>query len=127
MKLHKKEMKDIRKNLTKKDYVVTYYKTGDWVMSGGDPNRMVKFEEPKYTVCSLEEIPTLIERMNRPFWEVPDGLSKEEIKNYPHEKKRWGRYFNVIIEPLSEELERNYLQGVKSRFFEFMRDEYTPH
>jgi len=115
-----KQIKEINKQLKKKDYVITCYTTGDMLMSDGDYKRQVS---PRrcYEVCSLEEIPDYIKSMKTSFWEHEDGLSKKEIKNYPDDKKRWGRYYNVVIEPLSEEMEKSYLNGSKEGFFKSWR------
>ena len=119
-KKYDKEMDEINEQLKKKDYVLTVYQTGDEMMSHGDWERQVS---PRrfYVVCSLEEIPKYINWMKQPFWTHEKGLSKKEIKNYPYEKKKWGRYWNVIIEPLSEDMEKNYLSGSKDGFFESWR------
>ena len=115
-----KQSDDIEEQLKKKDYVLTVYQTGDDLMSSGDYERQV-FPNRFYVVCSLEEIPEYIKWMKEPFWTHEEGLSKKEIKNYPYEKKKWGRYWNVIIEPLSEEMEKNYLSASKDGFFESWR------
>ena len=120
MKEWKKKTDEINKRLKKKDYVLTVYQTGDDLMSSGDYERQV-FPNRFYVVCSLEEIPEYIKWMKEPFWTHEEGLSKKEIKNYPYEKKKWGRYWNVIIEPLSEEMEKNYLSSSKEGFFETWR------
>ena len=112
-----KQIDETKERLKKKDYVLTVYQTGDKILSHGKPERQVKSNR-YYVVCSLEEIPEYIEYMKKPFWEHEEGLSKKEIKNYPHEKKKWGRNWDVIIEPLSEELEKSYLSGSKDGFFE---------
>ena len=106
--------------MKKKDYVLTVYQTGDESMSNGDYERQVN---PRrfYVVCSLEEIPDYIKSMKTPFWTHDKGLSKKEIENYPYEKKKWGRYWNVVIEPLSEEMEKSYLSGSKDGFFKSWR------
>ena len=115
-----KQMDEINKRLKKKDYVLTVYQTGESMMSHGIPERQVKSNR-YWVVCSLEEIPEYISFMKQPFWGHEEGLSKKEIKNYPFEKKKWGRYKNIIIEPLSEELEKNYLSASKDGFFESWR------
>ena len=115
-----KQCDEIDEQLKKKDYVLTIYQTGDEMMSNGNRERQV-FPRRFYVVCSLEEIPEYINYMKQPFWEHEKGLSKKEIKNYPYEKKKWGRYWNVIIEPLSEDMEKNYLSGSKDGFFESWR------
>ncbi len=111
---------EIKERLKKKDYVLTVYQTGDFGMSNGNHEREVTSRR-FWVVCSLEEIPEYIKYMKQPFWEHESSLSQKEIKNYPSEKKRWGRYWNVVIEPLSEELEKNYLSGSKDGFFESWR------
>ena len=115
-----KQCDEIDEQLKKKDYVLTVYQIVERMLSHGDPERQVKTNR-FYVVCSLEEIPEYIEYMKKPFWEVPNCLSKKEIKNYPYEKKKWGRYWNVVIEPLSEEMEKSYLSGSKEGFFESWR------
>ena len=116
-----KQMDEINERLKKKDYVLTVYQTGDKVISNGNQERQV-FPRRFYAVCSLEEIPKYIDYMKQPFWTHEKGLSKKEIKNYPHEKKKWGKYWNVIIEPLSEELEKNYIDARSRKFFETWRE-----
>ena len=110
----------IEEQLKKKDYILTVYQTGDKDMSLGDYERQIN---PRrfYVVCSLEEIPEYIKYMKQSFWTHEEGLSKKEIKNYPFEKKRWGRNYNLVIEPLSKELEESYLDGVEKGFFESWR------
>ena len=121
--LEKREIKqfdEIEERLKKKDYVLTVCQTGDSSLSNGDREREVPIRR-FYVVCSLEEIPEYIKYMKKPFWGCPKGLSKKEIKNYPYEKKKWGRYWNVIIEPLSEEMEKDYVGSSKKGFFKSWR------
>ena len=119
-KKQKEQMEEINEQLKKKDYLLTIYQTGDELLSDGDYERQV---EPRrfYVPCSLEEIPEYIKSMKTPFWRHEKGLSKKEIKNYPFEDKKWGRYWDVVIEPLSKDLEEDYLKGVKQGFFEDWR------
>ena len=119
-KKYDKEIDEIDEWLKKKDYILTVYQTGDKVMSNCNHERQI-FPRRYYAVCSLEEIPDYIKSMKTPFWEHEKGLSKKEIENYPYEKKKWGRYWNVVIEPLSEEMEKSYLSGSKDGFFESWR------
>ena len=120
MEEHRKENDETKERLKKKDYVLTVFQTGDKGMSNGDYERQVDLKR-FYVVCSLEEIPDYIKSMKQSFWTHEEGLSKKEIKNYPFEKKKWGRYKNIIIEPLSEEMEKDYLNGSKEGFFETWR------
>ena len=116
----RKENEEVNEQLKKKDYILTVYQTGDKMMSGGEYERQSELRR-FFAVCSLEEIPEYIEYIKKPFWEHEEGLSKKEIKNYPHEKKKWGRNWDVIIEPLSEEMEKNYIGASKDGFFETWR------
>ena len=116
-----KQMDEINKRLKKKDYILTIYQTGDKVMSNCNHERQI-FPRRYYAVCSLEEIPDYIKSMKTPFWEHEKGLSKKEIENYPYEKKKWGRYLDVVIEPFSKDMEENYLNGSKEGFFERWRE-----
>ena len=119
-KRFEKRLDEIDEQLKKKDYVLTVYQMGDEMMSSGDWERQVS---PRrfWVVCSLEEIPEYIKYMKQPFWEHESSLSEKEIKNYPSKKKRWGRYWNVVIEPLSEEMEKDYIGSSKLGFFESWR------
>jgi hypothetical protein len=120
-KEYRKDNEKIKERLKKKDYILTVYQIGDEMMSHGEYERQVDTRR-FYAVCSLEEIPKYIDYMKQPFWTHEKGLSKKEIKNYPHEKKKWGKYWNVIIEPLSEELEKNYIDARSRKFFETWRE-----
>jgi len=115
-----KQRDEIGENLKKKDYVLTVYETGCESFSTGDHTRQIPINR-FYVVCSLEEIPDYIKKMTSSFWTHEEGLTEKEIKNYPFEKKKWGKYRNVIIEPLSEEMEKNYLSASKEGFFETWR------
>ena len=116
-----KQSDEINEQLKKKDYVLTVYQTGDEMMSLGHHERQVDVRR-FWVVYSLEEIPEYINYMKTGFWTPEEqGLSKKEIKNYPHEKKKWGIYWNVRIEPLSEEMEKNYIGASKDGFFETWR------
>jgi len=112
---------EIEKQLKKKDYILTVYQIGDKGLSNGDPERQVRMTN-WYVVCSLEEIPNYIKKMKTSFWYPPKGLSEKEKKDYPFEKKKWGRYLDVVIEPFSKDMEENYLNGSKEGFFERWRE-----
>ena len=118
-----REREEISEQLKKKDYVLTVYTTGDPLMSNGDYKRQVGADR-SWTPCSLEEIPNYIEKMQRPFWTHPDlrkgsGVKPEDI---PFEEKQWGIYYNIIIEPMSEELEKSYLDASERGFFKNWRE-----
>jgi len=127
----KKEIGDIQEKLNKKDYILTIYQIGDeGLMSGGDYDRQVECRR-YFDVCSLLDIQQYIEKMKTGFW-VPreEGWSKKELssvygkklKNYPHEKKKFGKFWNIVIEPLSKELEDSYIDPKSRKFFQGWRD-----
>ena len=116
----RKENEEVNERLKKKDYILTVYQKGDKMMSGGEYERQLELRR-FFAVCSLEEIPDYIKWMKEPFWGCPKGLSKKEIKNYPFKKKKWGQYYDLVIEPLSEEMEKNYIGASKEGFFESHR------
>ena len=120
-KEYRKENDEIDERLKRKDYVLTVYQTGDEMMSRGEYERQVDTRR-FFAVCSLEEIPNYIKKMKTSFWYPPEGLSEKEKKDYPFEKKKWGRYLDVVIEPFSKDMEENYLNGSKEGFFERWRE-----
>ena len=109
--------------LDEKNYLATIYQTGHTAMSFGDPDREVA-PNRFYKVCSLKEIPEIIQFMREPFWTHPKGLSKKEIENIPHKQKQWGLYYHVNIEPLSKEMEESYVKASKDGFFESWREQH---
>lgn len=114
------EREEIQERLKRKDYVLTVYQTGHGIIANGDPERMVDSRR-YYQVCSLEEIPDVINSMTRPFWTHEKGLTKKQIKEIPYEEKKWGINWNVKIEPLSEEMEKSYLDASEKGFFQSWR------
>ena len=116
------ERKRVDALLERKDYLITAYKSGDLLMSSGDHERMVS---PRrfYADVSLSEIDSYIRGMTRGFWEHPDLLADgSNADDIPYEEKRWGKYSNIVIEPLSEELEKSYLDASSKDFFKIHRD-----
>ena len=108
--------------LNRKDYLITAFVFGCDVMSFGKSER--KISPRRYFVpVSLNEIEQYIGMMKRGFWEHPDlksdGSNADDI---PHEEKKWGRYSNIVIEPLSEELEKDYVGSSKLGFFKNHRE-----
>lgn len=111
----------IDKNLKRKDYVLTVIQTGDEGMSNGDRDRQVHARR-FYVPVSLEEIPEYIEFMTESFWLSPKDMTEKEKKKIPYEDKKWGKYCNITIEPLSEKLEKSYLDGSKKGWFKNYRE-----
>tara|TARA_B110000503_G_scaffold13049_1_gene17764 strand:+ start:33 stop:473 length:441 start_codon:yes stop_codon:yes gene_type:complete len=115
------KLPEINKKLDKKDYVLTVLQVGDSLMSGGNIEREVDVKR-FYTPVSLKEIPEYISYMETSFWTHPDIKNpKVKSKNIPFEEKKWGRYTNVLIEPLTKELEESYLDASKKGFFKTWR------
>ena len=100
------ELRDqIGERLQKKDYLLTIYETGDYLMGGGESERMIA-PRRSYMICSLDEIPQVIEKMRMPFWQHPelkDGMSERQKNKIPFEEKKWGIYYDIDITPLTEE------------------------
>jgi hypothetical protein len=107
--------------LNKKDYLITATTTGCENMSLGKSERKI-FPKLYHATVSLNEIEDYIRRMKRGFWEHPDLLDDGSNADIiPYEEKKWGRYSNIVIEPLSEELEKSYLDASDIGFFKTHR------
>lgn len=116
-----KQRDEINQKFHSKDYIVTIFQTGDKLMSLGE------FEKQDttrrfYQVCSLSDLPEVIGKMKRGFWSHPD--LKEDLSNskkIPQGEKKWGVYYSILIEPLTKEMEDEYLEKSKTGFFEHWR------
>ena len=109
------------KRLNQKDYLITATTTGCEHMSFGKSERKI-FPQLYRVTVSLNEIEEYIHMMKRGFWEHPDLLDdRSNAEEIPHEEKKWGRYSNIVIEPLSEELEKSYLKASDEGFFKTHR------
>ena len=110
------------KRLNQKDYLITATTTGCEHMSFGKSERKI-FPQLYRVTVSLNEIEEYIRMMKRGFWEHPDLLAdKSNAEDIPFEEKKWGRYSNIVIEPLSEELEKSYLDASSKDFFKIHRN-----
>ena len=109
------------KRLNQKDYLITATTTGCEHMSFGKSKRKI-FPQLYRVTVSLNEIEEYIRMMKRGFWEHPDLLDdKSNAEEIPYEEKKWGRYSNIVIEPLSAELEKSYLKASDEGFFKTHR------
>ena len=120
------ELPKIKENIKNQKYLLTIYQIGCPLLSGDDIEKQVK---PKrfYECVSVNEIGNYTRYLDQPFWLHPNvdkDTDDDEKNNIPYEEKIWGRYSNVIIEPLSKDLEEQYLKGVKDGFFENCRNVY---
>ena len=110
-------------SLEKKDYILTIYQSGDPFMGRFDQSRMVGSRRC-YKIASLNEVHRYIGMMKTGFYTHPDlesnsGVDPDDI---PFEEKVWGIIHHMTIEPLSEEMEKDYLSASKSGFFEGWRE-----
>ena len=108
-------------SLNRKDYLLTVYQRGDEGMSFGNLDRQVL---PKrfWTACSLNEIGEYIEMMKTGFWTHPDmDNPKVNHDDIPYDEKKFGQYYNLTIEPLDEQLEKEYMKASEDGFFEMQR------
>ena len=108
------------------NYLLTIFTVGCKLMSGGNTKREV-LPQRSYTVVSVNEIDQYTKFLKQPFWTHPnvdENTSEDEQNDIPFEEKKWGRYSNIIIEPLSKDLEESYLNKVKEGFFEPYRNYY---
>ena len=116
--------KDLKKTLDRKDYLITVYEVGDELMSMGDIDKQV-LPRRYYQNVSLSELGKILEKIYMGFWTHPD--LKEDFSNrkkIPFEEKKWGIISNIIVQPLSEEFESNYLKLSKEGFFKHHRMVY---
>ena len=116
-----KKRKEVDQHLDSKDYLITQVVSPDEIMSSGDSERQI---QPKrtYKIVSLIELPTYITNMNKTIWEHPD--LKEDLSNaedIPFIEKKWGIKSYLSIQPLSVELEKQYVEASKDGFFKTWR------
>ena len=111
---------EILLNLNRKDYLITGYIVPDYGMSLGNPDMM---ESPRqfYKPVNLFEIQDYITMMSDGFWTHPD-INKKDEDDIPYNERKFGRYRKIIVEPLSEELEKRYLDRVDKDFFKIQRE-----
>ena len=113
-----KQREEIQERLNEKNYLATVWEDGDKTMSLGDYQRQV-FPQRYYKVVSLKEIQELIKGMQQPWWRPKTGF---DFENCDQENKEWGRTYNLRIEPLNEEFEKEYVDAANDGFFEVWRD-----
>ena len=107
-------------------YLLTIFECGCKLMSGGDREREI-LPQRYYKVVSVNEIDEYTQFLKTSFWRHPNvdkNTTEKEKNKIPFDEKKWGRYSNIIIEPLSKDLEENYIKGVEDGFFELQRSLY---
>ena len=119
----RKQREVINKQLDRKDYILTVTEIGDEAMSSGEHKRKV-FPNWFWTTCSLREIPDYIAKMQGSWWQHPDLKkgSKVKAKDIPFDEKKWGLYNSIVIQPLTEELEKSYVKASKEGYFKLHRE-----
>ncbi len=109
----KKMIDEILEKLKQKDYILTIYETG-YSISSNPENRI----PPRryYKICSLQEIPSVIETMQQIWWRHPNIKENMTIDDWiaiPDKEKVWGITSNIVIEPFSEEFKKSYIESNK--------------
>jgi len=115
----------LAENLEKKDYLLTVYQSGDKVMSANDVARQV-LPRRYFQRVSLLELSKILEHIEDGFWEHPD--LKPDFSNrhdIPSKERKYGVITNIIVSPLSEELEKTYVESSENAFFENQRSFYA--
>ena len=115
----------LAENLERKDYLLTVYQTGDAVMSDNNPDRQV-LPRRYFQRVSLLELSKILETIEDGFWEHPD--LKPDFSNrhdIPSKERKYGVITNIIVSPLSEELEKTYVESSENAFFENQRSFYA--
>ena len=107
--------------LNRKDYLITVYECGDKLMSGGDIDKEV-MPRRYWQEVSLIELREMLNDIYVGFWTHPD-LNKDtsNYKDIPFEERKWGMISNIIVEPLSEKFEKQYVEASKRGFFNSQR------
>ena len=119
------QRKKQKENLERKDYLLTVYQTGDAVMSDNNPDRQV-LPRRYFQRVSLLELSKILETIEDGFWEHPD--LKPDFSNrhdIPSKERKYGVITNIIVSPLSEELEKTYVESSENAFFENQRSFYA--
>ena len=124
-RIENKQRKELAENLERKDYILTVYQSGDQVMSANDNERQVA-PRRYFQRVSLLELSKILETIEDGFWEHPD--LKPDFSNrhdIPSKERKYGVITNIIVSPLSEELEKTYVESSENAFFENQRSFYA--
>ena len=119
------QRKKQKENLERKDYLLTVYQSGDEVMSAYDKDKQV-LPRRFFQRVSLLELSKILETIEDGFWEHPD--LKPDFSNrhdIPSKERKYGVITNIIVSPLSEELEKTYVESSENAFFENQRSFYA--
>ena len=110
--------------LNRKDYLITVFETGCEVMSENNIERQV-LPRRYFQNVSLDELSKILKSIYMGFWTHPD--LKEDYSNrrdIPHEEKKWGFIYNIIVQPLSEQFEKTYIKQSENDYFKHKRMYY---
>ena len=117
-KRFEENLKRLDRCLNEKDYLITVCEVGNSLVSGGDREREVS-PRRYYYPASLKEIAEVINQGT--FWRSDDLKRGVPAKDIAYEDKQWGMNVSITVEPLSEELEKSYLNASKEDFFKLQR------
>ena len=124
-RIENKQRKELAENLERKDYILTVYQSGDQVMSANDNERQVA-PRRYFQRVSLLELSEILEHVNDGFWQHPDlKADKSNASEIPFKEKMFGIITNIVVMPLSEELEKTYVESSKKDFFKHQRMFYS--
>ena len=104
---------EIQENMNEKRYLCKLLIIGDETMSLGDSSKQIHAKR-EWAFVSTNEISRLLSKTGQSFYEICD---------YSGEKK-WGRYYDIEIFPLTKELEDEYLYMSESNFIKGYREFY---
>ena len=115
------DRKRLNETLNRKDYLITVYETGDKLFSHGDTKKEI-MPRRYWENVSLNELKEKLNKIHKGFWTHPD-LNKDlsNAKDIPFEERKWGIIHNIIVEPFSEELEKDYVKASENGFFKSQR------
>ena len=119
------QRKKQKENLERKDYLLTVYQSGDEVMSAYDKDKQV-LPRRYFQRVSLLELSKILEHIDDGFWEHPN--LKSDLSNaseIPFREKKFGIITNISVSPLSEQLEKTYVESSENAFFENQRSFYA--
>ena len=115
------ERKRLEEVLNRKDYLITVYECGDKLFSRGDTKKEI-MPRRYWEDVSLNELKEKLNKIHKGFWTHPDlNEDYSNAKDIPFEEKKFGIIHNIIVEPFSEELEKDYVKASKDGFFKRQR------
>jgi len=113
--------KQLEETLNRKDYLITVFETGCEVMSDNNRERQV-LPRRYFQNVSLSELSKILKNIYMGFWTHPDlNEDYSNRRDIPHEEKKWGIIYNIIVQPLSEQFEKTYIKQSENDYFKHKR------